>query len=88
MTGARDREDSGLQLYLILAFTKSARVTTDAGFYYMAKAGGRLPGSVLSGLTYQVGGLAIMLGTAALMVAVSALAAGRLRPELQEEVTA
>jgi hypothetical protein len=47
----------------------------------MANAGGRLLGTVLSGLTYQLGGLASMLGTAAAMVAVSALAAGRLGPE-------
>ena len=44
----------------------------------MANAGGRLAGTVLSGLTYQTGGLPLMLGTATAMVAVSALAAGRL----------
>ena len=50
----------------------------DVGFYYMANAGGRLLGTVLSGLTYQVGGLSLMLGTAAVMVAISALASSRL----------
>jgi hypothetical protein len=30
----------------------------DVGFYYMANAAGRLIGTVLSGLTYQIGGLA------------------------------
>ena len=50
----------------------------DVGFYYMANAAGRLSGTLLSGLTYQAGGLALMLGTAAVMVALSALAAGRL----------
>jgi hypothetical protein len=44
----------------------------------MANAGGRLLGTVLSGLTYQIGGLPLMLGTATLMVGLSALAAGRL----------
>jgi len=53
----------------------------DVGFYYMANAGGRLAGTVLSGLTYQLGGLALMLATATVLVALSALAAGRLRPE-------
>ena len=48
----------------------------DMSFYYMANSGGRLLGTVLYGLTFQVGGLARMLGTAALMVAISALAAG------------
>jgi hypothetical protein len=50
-----------------------------------ANAGGRLLGTLLSGLTYQVGGLALMLGTAAVLVALSALAAGRLSPDSAEE---
>jgi len=50
----------------------------DVGFYYMANAGGRLIGTVLSGLTYQLGGLTLCLATAAAMVGVSAAAAGRL----------
>ena len=71
--------------YLILAFTRAERVTMDVGFYYMANAaGGRLMGTVLSGVTYQVGGLALMLGTATGMVALSALAAGRLSAERPE----
>lgn len=72
--------NSALHSYLILAFSSSERVTMDVGFYYMANAGGRLVGTLLSGLTYQAGGLALMLGTAAAMVTLSALAAGRLRP--------
>ncbi len=28
----------------------------DVGFYYMANAAGRLAGTLLSGLTYQIGG--------------------------------
>jgi hypothetical protein len=50
--------NSSLHSYLILAFTKAERVTMDVGFYYMANAAGRLIGTVLSGLTYQIGGLA------------------------------
>lgn len=76
--------NSALHSYLILAFTKDERVTMDVGFYYMANAGGRLLGTLLSGLTYQAGGLALMLGTATLLVALSALAAGQLRPETTE----
>jgi len=79
--GAIFAVNSALHSYLILAFTRAERVTMDVGFYYMANAGGRLLGTVLSGLTYQVGGLVLMLGTAAAMVAISALAAGRLNPE-------
>ncbi|MDU8944172.1 organoarsenical effux MFS transporter ArsJ [Ovoidimarina sediminis] len=73
--------NSSLHSYLILAFTKSERVTMDVGFYYMANAAGRLLGTLLSGLTYQLGGLPLMLGTAAVMVAVSGAAVGFLRPE-------
>jgi len=36
-------------------------------------------GTVLSGLSYQVGGLPLVLGTASVMVALAALASGRLR---------
>jgi hypothetical protein len=79
--GATFAVNSSLHSYLILAFTKAERVTMDVGFYYMANAGGRLLGTVLSGLTYQIGGLALMLGTATAMVALSALASGRLRAE-------
>lgn len=86
--GAIFAVNSALHSYLILAFTRAERVTMDVGFYYMANAGGRLLGTVLSGLTYQAGGLALMLGTAALMVAVSGLAAGRLRPHPEEGLAA
>ncbi|MFP4275054.1 MAG: organoarsenical effux MFS transporter ArsJ [Paracoccaceae bacterium] len=72
--------NSALHSYLILAFTRAERVTMDVGFYYMANAGGRLLGTLLSGLTYQLGGLPLMLGTATALVAASALAAGRLEP--------
>jgi len=53
----------------------------DVGFYYMANASGRLAGTLLSGLTYQAGGLALMRGTAAEMVTVSAITVGFLKPE-------
>jgi len=77
--GALFAVNSALHSYLILAFTREERVTMDVGFYYMANAGGRLLGTVLSGLTYQAGGLPLMLGTASALIAASALAAGRLR---------
>ena len=76
--GAIFAVNSSLHSYLILAFTQSERVTMDVGFYYMANATGRLLGTLLSGLTYQIGGLPLMLGTATAMVALSAITAGRL----------
>ncbi|MEL6678954.1 MAG: organoarsenical effux MFS transporter ArsJ [Pseudomonadota bacterium] len=83
--GAIFAVNSALHSYLILAFTKAERVTMDVGFYYMANAGGRLLGTLLSGLTYQLGGLPLMLGAATAMVALAALAAGRLRHDLVDQ---
>nr|WP_174819019.1 organoarsenical effux MFS transporter ArsJ [Ruegeria atlantica] len=79
--------NSALHSYLILAFTKSERVTMDVGFYYMANATGRLVGTVLSGFTYQVAGLPLVLGTAALMVALAALTSGKLTDQTTEAYT-
>lgn len=70
--------NSALHSYLILAFSKSERVTMDVGFYYMANAAGRLLGTLLSGLSYQAGGVAGCLAAAAVMAALSWLAAQRL----------
>jgi hypothetical protein len=78
--------NSSLHSYLILAFTRAERVTMDVGFYYMANAAGRLIGTVLSGLTYQLGGLALTLGTAAVLLLCSAWSAGHLRPLPRESV--
>lgn len=72
--------NSSLHSYLILAFTQDSRVTMDVGFYYMANAAGRLLGTVLSGLSYQIGGLAGCLASAAAMLVLSAYGAGKLRP--------
>ncbi|WP_439136539.1 organoarsenical effux MFS transporter ArsJ [Roseicyclus sp.] len=72
--------NSALHSYLILAFTRAERVTMDVGFYYMANATGRLIGTLLSGLSYQWGGLPACLGVAAMMLAVSGITARQLRP--------
>ncbi len=71
--------NSSVHSYLILAFTTGERVTMDVGFYYMSNAAGRLIGTLLSGLSYQIGGLPACLLTAALMAGASTLAANRLR---------
>ena len=83
--GAVFAVNSSLHSYLILAFTRAERVTMDVGVYYMANAAGRLAGTVLSGLSYQLGGLALMLGLAGAMVAGAGFAAGRLTPDTAEE---
>ena len=71
--------NSSVHSYLILAFGSAERITRDVGFYYMANAAGRLIGTLLSGLSYQFGGLPLCLATAGFMVLASWLAARRLR---------
>ena len=73
--------NSSVHSYLILAFGSDARITRDVGFYYMANAAGRLIGTLLSGLSYQAGGLPLCLATAGAMALASWLAARRLRPD-------
>ena len=70
--------NSSVHSYLILAFTSAERVTMDVGFYYMANAAGRLIGTMLSGISYQAGGLPLCLATAALMAGGSWLAVRKL----------
>ena len=84
MFGALFAVNSSLHSFLILSFTKAERVTMDVGFYYMANAAGRLIGTLASGLSYQVGGLPLMLGIAAGMVALSAVAVSFLTSEEEQ----
>lgn len=49
--------NSAVHSYLILDYTDGDKVALNVGFYYMANAGGRLVGCLLSGVLYQVAGL-------------------------------
>jgi predicted MFS family arabinose efflux permease len=49
--------NSAIHSYLILAYSDNDKVSLNVGFYYMANAGGRLIGTVLSGFVFQVWGL-------------------------------
>jgi predicted MFS family arabinose efflux permease len=49
--------NSAVHSYLILAYSDQEKVSMNVGFYYMANAGGRLAGTVLSGWVYQQHGL-------------------------------
>ena len=61
--------NSALHSYLILAFTPKGHVAVNVGFYYSANAGGRLAGTLLSGLIYQYGGLeACLLGSGIMLM--------------------
>jgi MFS family permease len=70
--------NSSVHSYLILAFGAAERITRDVGFYYMANAAGRLIGTLLSGVSFQLGGLPLCLATAGVMAALAWRAARRL----------
>ena len=78
--GAIFAVNSSLHSYLIVSYAKGDGVSLDVGFYYMANAAGRLIGTLLSGLSYQLGGLSLCLATAGAMALASWLAARRLKP--------
>jgi predicted MFS family arabinose efflux permease len=65
--------NSAVHSYLILAYSDFDKVSMNVGFYYMANAGGRLAGTVLSGLVYQTQGLTGCLWWSAGFVLATAL---------------
>jgi hypothetical protein len=77
--------NSSIHSYLILAFSTAERVTMDVGFYYMSNAAGRLLGTLLSGLSYQAGGLPLCLAVAGTMAGISWLLVRRLSPPPGDE---
>jgi predicted MFS family arabinose efflux permease len=70
--------NSAVHSYLILAYSDGDKVTMNVGFYYMANAGGRLAGTVLSGVMYQHAGLTGCLAASATFAATAALLAALL----------
>ncbi len=75
--------NSAVHSFLILAYSDQQQVSMNVGFYYMANAGGRLTGTVLSGLIYQTQGLEGCLWWSAGLVLAAALLSFGL-PELEE----
>lgn len=65
--------NSAVHSYLILSYADSEKVAMNVGFYYMANAGGRLAGTVLSGLLYQWQGLEACLWASAAFVVAAGL---------------
>ena len=63
--------NSAVHSYLILSYSEIGRVASSVGFYYMANAGGRLAGTVLSGVLYQAFGLTGCLWASAALVLVA-----------------
>jgi predicted MFS family arabinose efflux permease len=65
--------NSAVHSYLILAYSDFDKVSMNVGFYYMANAGGRLTGTILSGLVYQTQGLTGCLWWSAAFVLAAAV---------------
>jgi predicted MFS family arabinose efflux permease len=65
--------NSSLHSYLIVSYAGYDGVSLDVGFYYMANAMGRLIGTVLSGLVYQLYGLEACLWISSGFIALATL---------------
>jgi predicted MFS family arabinose efflux permease len=76
--GALFAINSAVHSYLVVAWSDRERVSMNVGFYYMANAGGRLLGTVLSGWVYQTQGLVGCLWVSSAFVLLSALLAMKL----------
>jgi len=76
--------NSAVHSYLILRYAEGDKVAMNVGFYYMANAGGRLAGTVLSGALYQIGGLTWCLWASSIAV-LAAAALSLLLPRSRQE---
>ena len=65
--------NSAVHSYLVLSYADNDKVAMNVGFYYMANAGGRLMGTILSGALYQWFGLIGCLWASAIFVLAAAL---------------
>jgi hypothetical protein len=76
--------NSSVHSYLVLAYSEADRVSLSVGFYYMANACGRLLGTLLSGVLYQVAGVSASLWGAAVLAAAAGVGAMLLPPVTTE----
>ena len=70
--------NSAVHSYLVLAYTDEDSVALNVGFYYMANAGGRLLGTLTSGIVFQLAGFTGCLWSSAAMVLTAAILSLRL----------
>lgn len=63
--------NSSVHSYLILAYTEADQAALNVGFYYMANACGRLVGTLLSGIVFQLAGLIGCLWVSAAFVLIA-----------------
>ena len=74
--------NSAIHSYLILAYSDRDKVAMNVGFYYMANAGGRLTGTILSGWAYQSYGLQGCLWWSTIFILLAAVLSLKL-PEIK-----
>ncbi len=86
--GAVFAMNSSIHSYMVLAYTDAESVSLNVGFYYMANAGGRLLGTLLSGGVFLVGGMQACLWCSALLVGLSWLSSLKLPRPLRQELEA
>ena len=79
--------NSSIHSYLVVRYAEGNKVAQSVGFYYMANAGGRLLGTVLSGWTYTQLGLVGCLWASTAMLATATVLSVFLR-ELKAETAA
>lgn len=65
--------NSSVHSYLILAYSSDDEVAVNVGFYYMANAGGRLLGTLLSGVIFEFYGFIGCLVASGVLVLTAAL---------------
>lgn len=65
--------NSAVHSFLIVDWSQDNKVAMNVGFYYMANAGGRLTGTLLSGLIYQYYGLTGCLIASSLFIAMATI---------------
>lgn len=82
--GAVFAVNSSLHSYLIVSYSQAENVSMDVGFYYMANAMGRLIGTVLSGVVFQVYGLAACLLISSIFLGIAALVSLKLDATKQQ----
>lgn len=70
--------NSSLHSFLILQYTDKERVSLDVGFYYMSNAFGRLIGTLLSGLCFELGGFTLCLLVATILLFINRLSMEKL----------
>jgi len=76
--------NSSVHSYLVLAYSEADRVSLSVGFYYMANACGRLLGTLLSGVLYQVAGVSASMWGAVVLAAAAGAGAMWLPPVTTE----